>query len=139
LRSIGVLKAIGTERGQIQQMMITEGALIGLSATLLGVFWGLLFSAYVVKELLYFQIGWRLDWHLSGVVLLDLRSGADRRADRDLVADARRLEWTPWTRCNTSEHRPVGFAHSEARTQSPDMTQCRLSSVPRLEPVAASR
>jgi putative ABC transport system permease protein len=68
---LGVLKAIGSDRRQIQQMMLTEGALIGLSATALGTLWGLAFSAYVVKELLFFQIGWSLDWHLSGLVLLE--------------------------------------------------------------------
>lgn len=68
---LGVLKAIGSDRTQIQSMMLTEGALIGLSATALGALWGLVFSAYVVKELLFFQIGWKLDWHISGLVLLE--------------------------------------------------------------------
>jgi putative ABC transport system permease protein len=67
----GVLKAIGSDRKQIQQMMLTEGALIGFSATLLGGAWGLIFSVYIIKELLFFQIGWNLDWHLSVVVLIE--------------------------------------------------------------------
>jgi putative ABC transport system permease protein len=54
----GVLKAIGSDRKQIQQMMLTEGALIGFCAALLGSVWGLLFSMYVIKELLFLQIGW---------------------------------------------------------------------------------
>jgi putative ABC transport system permease protein len=68
---IGVLKAIGADAKQVQQMLITEGILIGLSATLLGIVFGTAFSAYVVKELLRFQIGWQMSWKLSGWVVLE--------------------------------------------------------------------
>jgi putative ABC transport system permease protein len=68
---IGVLKAIGAERKQVQQMLLTEGALIGFSATVVGVLFGTLFSAYIVKELLRFQIGWQMNWELSGWVILE--------------------------------------------------------------------
>ena len=69
---IGVLKAIGADRRQIQQMVVAEGVLIGFSATLVGIGFGSLFSAYIVKELMRFQIGWQLNWHLSGLVLLEI-------------------------------------------------------------------
>jgi putative ABC transport system permease protein len=69
---IGVLKAIGANRKQIRQMLMTESALIGLCATLLGVGFGTLFSVYIVKELLRFQIGWQMSWHLSGWVIVEM-------------------------------------------------------------------
>jgi putative ABC transport system permease protein len=68
---IGVLKAIGADPKQVRAMLLTEGALIGLSATLIGIGFGMLFSAYIVQELLRFQIGWIMDWQLSGWVLLE--------------------------------------------------------------------
>jgi putative ABC transport system permease protein len=68
---IGVLKAIGADAKQIQQMLLTEGSLIGLSASIVGVCFGALFSAYIVRELLRFQIGWELSWQLSGWVILE--------------------------------------------------------------------
>ena len=68
---IGVLKAIGADAKQVQQMLITEGVLIGLSATLLGILFGTGFSVYVIKELLRFQIGWQMSWKLSGWVVLE--------------------------------------------------------------------
>ena len=45
--------------------------LIGLSATLLGILFGAVFSACVIKELLRFQIGWQMSWKLSGWVVLE--------------------------------------------------------------------
>jgi putative ABC transport system permease protein len=62
---IGVLKAIGADSSQVKQMLFTEGALIGLASTLVGVAAGMVFSAYIVKELMRFQIGWHLTWQLS--------------------------------------------------------------------------
>jgi putative ABC transport system permease protein len=63
---LAVLKAIGAEREQIQRMLMVEGALIGLCATLVGVAFGALFSAYIVKELLRLQVGWQMSWQMSG-------------------------------------------------------------------------
>jgi putative ABC transport system permease protein len=69
---IGVLKAIGADRKQIRQMVMTEGSLIGLCSTVVGIGFGTLFSVYIVKELMFFQVGWKLDWILSGLVLLEV-------------------------------------------------------------------
>jgi putative ABC transport system permease protein len=68
---IGVLQAIGARRRQVQHMLMTEGALIGFAASLLGVLFGSVFSFYVVKELLRFQVGWQMSWQLSGWVLVE--------------------------------------------------------------------
>jgi putative ABC transport system permease protein len=68
---IGVLKAIGADRKQIQRMLMTEGVLIGICATVVGLSFGTLFSAYIVKELLRFQIGWQMTWHLSASVVVE--------------------------------------------------------------------
>jgi putative ABC transport system permease protein len=62
---IGMLKAIGADSSQIQNMLVTEGALIGLSSTIVGVVFGIGFSAYIVKELMRFQVGWHMSWQLS--------------------------------------------------------------------------
>jgi putative ABC transport system permease protein len=62
---IGVLKAIGADRKQIQRMLLAEGALIGVCATIVGVGFGSLFSAYIVNELLRLQVGWQMEWHMS--------------------------------------------------------------------------
>jgi len=68
---IGVLKAIGAAGGQVKQMLITEGALIGVTAAIIGVCFGAIFSAYIVQELLRFQVGWELSWRPSGWVMLE--------------------------------------------------------------------
>jgi putative ABC transport system permease protein len=68
---LGILKAIGAARFQIERMFITEASLIGLAAALVGVGFGTLFSAYVIKELLRFQIGWHLRWELSALTVLE--------------------------------------------------------------------
>jgi putative ABC transport system permease protein len=68
---IGVLRAVGAEQKQIRAMLLAEGTLIGLSATLLGIGFGTVFSAYIVKELLRFQIGWQMTWSVSGWVLFN--------------------------------------------------------------------
>jgi putative ABC transport system permease protein len=67
---IGTLKAIGANRKQVQQMFGAESALIGFAATLVGIVGGAVFSAYIVKELLRFQIGWQMSWQLSGWSIL---------------------------------------------------------------------
>jgi putative ABC transport system permease protein len=68
---IGILKAIGAARTQVQRMLITEGMLIGFAAALLGVAFGTLFSAYIIKELMLFQVGWQMSWQLSGWAVLE--------------------------------------------------------------------
>jgi putative ABC transport system permease protein len=68
---LGILKAIGAARFQIERMFITEASLIGFAAATLGVGFGTLFSAYVIKELLRFQIGWHLRWELSVATVIE--------------------------------------------------------------------
>ncbi len=62
---LGVLRAIGALRSQVGRMFVTEASLIGLASSLLGVAFGLGFSAYLVRELLRFQVGWHLSWQPS--------------------------------------------------------------------------
>ncbi|HVO30117.1 MAG TPA: FtsX-like permease family protein [bacterium] len=59
---IGILKAIGAGGAQVRTMFVTEASLIGFSATLVGVGFGTVFSVYIVRELLMFQTGWRMDY-----------------------------------------------------------------------------
>jgi putative ABC transport system permease protein len=69
---IGMLKAIGADSSQVQNMLVTEGALIGLSSTLVGVVFGTGFSAYIVKELMRFQVGWHMTWQLSPWAIVEI-------------------------------------------------------------------
>jgi putative ABC transport system permease protein len=68
---IGMLKAIGADAKQIQRMLITEAALIGLASSIIGVCFGAVFSAYIVRELLRFQVGWVMSWRMSGWVIVE--------------------------------------------------------------------
>ena len=68
---IGTLKAIGAEPRQIRALFGIESALMGAAATVLGVGAGSLFSIYIVKELLRFQMGWQMSWGLSGLSVLE--------------------------------------------------------------------
>lgn len=67
---IAMLKVIGAVKEQLQHMLIIEGALIGFAASVLGVVFGSVFSAYVVKELMRLEVGWQMSWQLSGWALL---------------------------------------------------------------------
>ncbi|HET8936955.1 MAG TPA: ABC transporter permease, partial [Polyangiales bacterium] len=69
---IGMLKAIGADSSQVQNMLLTEGALIGLASTLVGVTFGMAFSAYIVKELMLFQVGWHMSWQLSPWAIVEI-------------------------------------------------------------------
>jgi putative ABC transport system permease protein len=62
---IGILKAIGAGRRQVQQMFMVEAWLLGFAACLLGIGFGCANSVYVVKELIWFQIGQQIDWEFS--------------------------------------------------------------------------
>jgi putative ABC transport system permease protein len=68
---LGILKAIGSSAAQVQRMFVTEACLIGFSATLVGIGFGSIFSAYLVKELIRFQVGWHLSWQLSLPTVLE--------------------------------------------------------------------
>jgi putative ABC transport system permease protein len=69
---IGMLKAIGADSSQVQNMLVTEGALIGLSSTIVGVVFGMAFSAYIVKELMRIQVGWHMSWQLSPWAIVEI-------------------------------------------------------------------
>ncbi|HEX7477425.1 MAG TPA: FtsX-like permease family protein [Polyangiales bacterium] len=70
-REIGVLKAIGAAREQLDRMVLTESVLIACTAALLGVLLGTGLSAYMVIEALRLQVGWRIAFHLSGWVVAE--------------------------------------------------------------------
>ncbi len=70
-REIGVLKALGAARHQLDRMVLTEAVLIACTAALLGVLLGSCLSAYMVIEALRLQIGWRITLHLSGWVMAE--------------------------------------------------------------------
>jgi putative ABC transport system permease protein len=62
---IGILKAIGSARGQVQRMFMVEAWLLGLASSVLGIAFGSAISLYVVKELMWFHIGQQLTWQFS--------------------------------------------------------------------------
>jgi putative ABC transport system permease protein len=69
---IGMLKAIGADSSQVQNMLVTEGALIGLASTFVGVVFGMAFSAYIVKELMRIQVGWNMSWQISPWAIVEI-------------------------------------------------------------------
>jgi putative ABC transport system permease protein len=64
-RELGILRALGATRTQLNTVFLIEAALVGASASVLGVLGGALSSLYMVKELLRLEMGWRIDWHAS--------------------------------------------------------------------------
>lgn len=68
---IGILKAIGAARRQVQQMFMIEASLLGFAASVLGVAFGTVLSMYVVKELLHFEIGQQIAWKFSTLTVLE--------------------------------------------------------------------
>ncbi len=64
-RDLGILRALGASRMQINTVFLIEATLVGLSASILGVLGGMLSSLYMVKELLRLEMGWRIGWHGS--------------------------------------------------------------------------
>ncbi|HTU58788.1 MAG TPA: ABC transporter permease, partial [Polyangiales bacterium] len=62
---LGTLRAVGASRGQVKRVVLTEALLMAFSASVLGVFMGVLLSAYSVREALRFQLGWQLELSLS--------------------------------------------------------------------------
>lgn len=59
---IGILKAIGAVGPQVRRMFVVEAGLIGFSAAVLGLLIGGVYSVYIVKELMRFQMGWALTY-----------------------------------------------------------------------------
>ena len=51
---------------------LVKVALIGLASTLVGVTFGMAFSAYIVKELMLFQVGWHMSWQLSPWAIVEI-------------------------------------------------------------------
>ncbi len=64
-RELGLLRAMGASRMQLNAVFLVEAALVGASASVLGVLGGALSSLYMVKELLRLELGWRIGWHGS--------------------------------------------------------------------------
>jgi putative ABC transport system permease protein len=69
---IGILKAIGAGRRQVQQMFMVEAWLLGFAASVLGIGFGCATSVYQVKELIWFQIGQQIDWVFSVRTVLEV-------------------------------------------------------------------
>lgn len=59
---IGILKAIGAAGSQVRTIFITEASLIGFASSVAGIAVGSAFAVYIVRELLFLQIGWHLDF-----------------------------------------------------------------------------
>jgi putative ABC transport system permease protein len=59
---IGILKAIGAARSQVRTVFVTEASLIGFAASVAGILVGSAFAIYIVRELLFLQVGWHMDF-----------------------------------------------------------------------------
>lgn len=71
-REIGVLKAVGADRSQINRMVLTEAVLVVCTAALLGVLLGGALSAYMILEAVRLQVGWQIHLRLSGWVIAEV-------------------------------------------------------------------
>jgi putative ABC transport system permease protein len=68
---LGALKAIGAVRAQLTRMFITEASLLSLCAAIVGVLMGGAFSLYITEEILPLQLGWRVSWRFSPLVVVE--------------------------------------------------------------------
>lgn len=94
---IGILKAIGATGSQVRTVFVTEASLIGFASSVAGVAVGSIFAVYIVKELLFLQIGWHMDFRFpwmqaaqtmvlaQGVALVGSWWPARRAAQLDVV------------------------------------------------------
>jgi putative ABC transport system permease protein len=68
---LGALKALGAVRGQLTRMFVMEASLLSLCAAIVGVVTGAVFSLYITEELLPLQLGWRVTWKFSPMIVLE--------------------------------------------------------------------
>jgi putative ABC transport system permease protein len=98
-RELGILRALGCDAVSLMRMLVVEALLIGTSAALFGLAVGLPMAAYSVKELLRFQLGWRVPFQVDAEVVVEALLAAllvaalgalypARRATRAKVVDA---------------------------------------------------
>lgn len=67
-REIGMLRAIGSTRRQIKQMVFSESLLLSALGTSLGILVGLFLSYYLLKALVF--SGFKLDFYFPGIGIL---------------------------------------------------------------------
>ncbi len=75
-REIAILRTIGATKKQIKSMIITEGGLIGIIGTLMGLISGILISIITVFIINKQTVGWHLEYSLPGYILLCVIIGA---------------------------------------------------------------
>jgi len=68
---LGALKALGAVRGQLTRMFVMEASLLSVCAAIVGVITGAVFSLYITEELLPLQLGWRVTWRFSPVIVVE--------------------------------------------------------------------
>ncbi|MCC7384878.1 MAG: ABC transporter permease [Deltaproteobacteria bacterium] len=61
-REIGVLRAIGGTRAQVERAVITEAALLGLSAAIIGTIFGVPLGWILVRVIGLVNTGWQIDY-----------------------------------------------------------------------------
>jgi putative ABC transport system permease protein len=76
VRELGVLRALGASRSQVSGIFMVEALLIGGASALLGAGTGLATSVYVVHEMLRLELGWRIAWHGSPWIVLEMGTAA---------------------------------------------------------------
>jgi putative ABC transport system permease protein len=70
-REIGVFRAIGASRAQVQRLLMTEAGMIGAVATLLGLASGLLLAMVLTWVVNPAFFGWTISLHLPWISLLE--------------------------------------------------------------------
>jgi putative ABC transport system permease protein len=100
-REIGMLRAVGSTRPQVQRMILEESLLLSTLGTLLGIATGLFLSDFIVKALSF--AAFKLDFYFptAGVILaivVGLAFGIlaavapARKAARTVIVEALRYE-----------------------------------------------
>jgi len=98
-REIGLLRALGATRAQVQRALLLEAAALGMCGCALGVLLGILGSLRIVKLSLAFLVGWHMEYavpaaqlalEVAGAVLICIAAGTypARRAGRLPVLQA---------------------------------------------------
>jgi putative ABC transport system permease protein len=72
VRELGVLRALGMLRAQVQRLVIIESTFVGLIGTLAGVAMGIALGYILLRHIATVQIGWYLPYRLPASAIAQL-------------------------------------------------------------------
>jgi putative ABC transport system permease protein len=71
-REIGVLRAVGARRAQVAGSIVIESAMMGLAGAVMGLLFGIALSVVNIEVISLIHTGWRVDYELDGMAVLQL-------------------------------------------------------------------